>query len=104
MQKLRDARVSSLLVVDDETLVGVFTERDVLDKVSERYAKLAETPVSEVMTADPTVVYESDPAAAAIAAIAIAGHRHVPVVGMDNRLCGLVSPRRVLSFIELHDE
>jgi CBS domain-containing protein len=102
VQTLHGSRVSVLLVVENDRVVGIFTERDVLEKVAERYAKLANVPVREVMTSNPTVVYESDPAAAAIAAIAVAGHRHVPVLGVDNCLKGFVSPQRVFDFIEQH--
>lgn len=102
VQAMSGSRSSSLLVVDGGRVVGIFTERDVLEKVAEQYQKWASHPVSEVMTANPTVVYESDPAALAIASIAVAGHRHVPVLGIDDRLIGVVGPRRVLKFVEQH--
>ncbi len=104
IEALFRSKVSSVLVVDQGRVVGIFTERDVLEKVAEQYPKLAGNAVSEVMTTNPTVVYETDPAAAALAAIAIGGHRHVPVLGVDNRLHGIVSPRRVFDFIEKYDD
>lgn len=101
---LHDSQVASVLVVDDSgTLIGLFTERDVLERVAERFDRVASHPVTEVMTSSPTVVYESDPAAAAIAAIAVAGHRHVPVLAMNGKVLGLISPRREFDFIEHHD-
>ena len=100
VQTMSGAKSSSILVIEDERVVGIFTERDVLEKVAEFYPKLASHPVSEVMTSDPTVVYESDPAAAAVASIAVAGHRHVPVLGIDDRLIGVIGPRRVFEFVE----
>ncbi len=48
------------------------------------------------------VVYETDPTAVALASIALAGHRHVAVLGVGNTLLGIVSPRRVFDFIEKH--
>ncbi len=101
---LHDSKVSSLLVVNEGKVVGIFTERDVLERVAEQYPQLADKPVSEVMTTDPTVVYETDPAAAALAAIALAGYRHVPVLGVNSKLKGILSPRRVFEFIEAHDQ
>lgn len=104
VKTLHDAQVASALVVDENhKLLGVFTERDVLERVAERYHRVANCPVSDVMTANPTVVYESDPAAAALAAIAIAGHRHVPVLSMDEKVMGLINPRRAFDFVEAHD-
>ncbi len=97
---LHRLKVSSLLVVDDGRLVGIFTERDVLEKVAERFSRLADTPVCEVMTAEPIVVYECDPMGAALAAIAVGGYRHVPVLSVSDKVLGIVSPRRVFDFLE----
>jgi CBS domain-containing protein len=91
--------VSSLLVVEDGKVVGIFTERDVLERVAEHFERVASNPVQTVMTADPTVVYESDPAAAAVAGIAVAGHRHIPVLRVDGTVSGIVSPLRVINFL-----
>lgn len=100
VEVLHRTRVSSLLVVEDGRLVGIFTERDVLEKVAESYSELSDVAISNVMTRNPTVVYVTDPVATAIAAIAIAGHRHVPVLSLGDAVCGIVSPHRVFNFIE----
>jgi CBS domain-containing protein len=102
VRTMADQRTASLLVVDEDRVLGIFTERDVLERVVEQYDRLADHPISDVMTTDPTVVYETDPAATAIAAIAIAGHRHVPVLSVDGNLKGVIAPRRVLEFIDKH--
>lgn len=102
IQALNASDVSSLLVVEDAKLVGIFTERDVLENIAEHLDKISTTPVGEVMTSDPLVVYESDPVGTAVAAIAVAGHRHVPVLKIDGTVKGIVSPRRVLSCLEGH--
>ena len=102
IESLHDSKVSSLLVVEDRKLVGIFTERDVLEKVADQYPQMASRPVGEVMTSNPTVVYETDPVGTAVAAIAVAGHRHVPVLKMDGSVMGIVSPKRVLSFLNPH--
>ena len=100
VEMLHESGVSSLLVVQGERVVGIFTERDVLEKIVERYSRVRNSPVEQFMTPDPTIVFHSDPAAAAAAAIAVAGHRHVPVLDMDEHVQGVVSPRRVFAFME----
>jgi len=99
---LQGLEIASLLVVDEGKLVGIFTERDVLEKVAERYEKIADDPVGDVMTSNPLVVYGGDPSGAALAAIAAAGYRHVPVVNESDEVLGIVSPRRAFTFIEDH--
>lgn len=94
--------VACLLVTDDGKLQGVFTERDVLDKVSENYGALADRPVSSVMTANPTFVYQNDSSAAAVCVMSACGYRHVPVLNASGHVTGVVSPQRVLGFLVGH--
>ncbi len=101
LQALAGLQVASLLVVDKGRLVGVFTERDVLERVALRFDEVKDRPVREVMTSNPVVVYESDPAGAALSAIAVAGFRHVPVVDLNGAVVGVISPRRVFEFLQL---
>jgi len=100
LQALAGLKVASLLVVEDGRLVGVFTERDVLERVALQGLDIKRTPVSDVMTSNPVVVHESDPAGAALGAIAVAGYRHVPVLDVQNAVVGVISPRRVFEFLQ----
>jgi CBS domain-containing protein len=100
LQALAGLKVASLLVVEQGRLVGVFTERDVLERVALRFHEVKDRPVREVMTSNPIVVYETDPAGAALSAIAVAGFRHVPVVDVNGGVVGVISPRRVFEFLQ----
>lgn len=102
LQVLNELRVASLLVMDHDRLVGVFTERDVLECVVHDFDALKNESVRNVMTADPIVVYDTDSPAAALAAIAVASYRHVPVLDANDRVVGIISPQRLFSFIEKH--
>jgi CBS domain-containing protein len=99
LQALAGLKVASLLVVEDGRLVGVFTERDVLERVALRFREVKQLTVRDVMTVEPVVVYDTDPAGAALSAIAVAGYRHVPVVDVRNAVVGVISPRRVFEFL-----
>jgi CBS domain-containing protein len=99
LQALAGLKVASLLVVENDSLVGVFTERDALERVASRYSEVKHLPVRDVMTSNPVVVYETDPAGSALSAIAVAGYRHVPVLDIDARVVGVISPHRVFEFI-----
>ena len=56
--------VACLVVAENMRLVGVFTKRDVLDKVALQFQEIKDRPVSGVMTSQPEFVYETDPVAA----------------------------------------
>ena len=100
LQALAGLKVASLLVVENGRLVGVFTERDVLERVALQFHEVKDRPVRDVMTSNPVVVYETDPAGAAFSAIAVAGFRHVPVVNVNGEVVGVISPRRVFEFLQ----
>ena len=95
MQKTRHG---SVLVVEHGTLVGIFTERDVLDRVAGENVDLARLPVQVVMTPNPQALAEEDALAFAVHKMAVGHYRHIPVV-RDGRPVGFVSVRGVLKFL-----
>jgi CBS domain-containing protein len=102
LQTLARLKVSCLLIEDQSKLVGVFSDRDVLERVALEYDQVKDRPVRELMTANPVVVYESDSAAAALSIMAVSGFRHVPVTKVDGTIVGIISPQRVTEFLRKH--
>ena len=85
-------RIGAIVAVDrDGHAAGIFTERDVLDRVALRGCDL-DTPVAQVMTPAPHCLDESKSAFDAALLMAQRGIRHVPVT-RAGRLAGLVSER-----------
>lgn len=88
-------RFGSVLVMASGTLMGIFTERDVLRAAAER-VDLSTSMVRDWMTSDPiTATGDMDSGDAAETMIAH-GFRHLPVVE-QGELRGIVSLRDVLS-------
>ena len=71
--------IACALVVDEDRLVGVFSDRDALDKVALEYEQVKDKPVREVMTKNPFFVRDDDSPAAVLCVMAAEGYRHVPV-------------------------
>ena len=88
-----------LLVEDQGKLVGLFTDRDLLDRVVLEYEEIRDQPVRSVMTAEPVFVADSDSPAAVLCVMAVSGFRHVPVLDADGAIAGIVSPRRITEFL-----
>ena len=100
VQKLVGLHIACLLVAEDDKLVGVFSDRDILLKVAFEYDQYKDRPVRDVMTKNPIFVYKTDSAAAALTVMALCGYRHVPVLDIDDKLVGIVSPQRVTEFLQ----
>jgi len=102
VKALAGMQVACLLVEEGGRLVGVFSDRDVLDRVALEYEQVKDRPVGEFMTTDPIYAYENDSAAAALSIMAVSGVRHVPVTNIEQKVVGIVSPQRVTEFLRKH--
>ena len=95
---MREARHGCVLVRDGDSLVGIFTERDVLTRVVRPGKDPSSVSMKEVMTPRPITLSPSDPPANAIHLSAARGLRHLPVVDQDQVL-GFISVRHLLRHI-----
>ncbi len=88
-------RTGCALVIDQNgELVGIFTERDALMKVSEDLEGRGARPVAEFMTS-PVQCLDSDVRLAfAVHRMDVGGYRHIPI-RKNGRVIGVVSTREV---------
>ena len=94
---MRDHRIGALLVAEGKTLLGIFTERDVMNVVVAADRNPAATRVAEVMTRK-VIMVRSDRSLGEIEAIMRQERlRHVPVVGEEG-LLGMISIGDVNAF------
>ena len=87
--------VGAIMVVRDERLVGIFTERDALVRVIAQGRDTKTTCLSEVMTAEPQTVDPSNTFGSALLMMYENGYRHAPVVE-EGKVIGIVSSRNAL--------
>lgn len=95
---LAERNIGSALIVQDDTLLGIFTERDALMKIGVDLAAAAGRPVEEFMTPAPETLLSTDPIAFALNRMAVGGYRHIPIE-KDGRATGVVSAHDVLGYI-----
>ena len=91
---MSSARAGSVLVIDGDTLVGIFTERDILralaDSSSADRARVSS--VSKWMARDPVTVGPETTVAEALNQMLFGGFRHLPVME-DDSVVGMISMR-----------
>lgn len=98
-EKMRSQRVGCVLVEEAGRLVGVFTERDVLNKVTGQGLDLDRVKVSEMMTRDPECLTLDDGVAYALNKMNVGGFRHIPLVNDDGKPVGVVAMRNIVDYI-----
>lgn len=92
--------VGAAPVVEDGYLRGIFSERDVLNRIlNKQVGDLDHVGVKQFMIADPQTAQPEDSLNAAILYMARGNYRHVPIVDAENRPIGMVSIRDVISYL-----
>jgi CBS domain-containing protein len=88
--------VGAVVVVDNSRLSGILTERDLMLRVVQPQREIATTLVREVMTADVMTVTEASTNEEASKVMLVEHLRHLPVLGRDGKVLGLLSIRALL--------
>ena len=93
-----ERQVGCVVVTRGEQIVGVFSERDAVDRLNVQFAELAHRPVSQFMTPSPEAVDSEARIAFAIHKMDVGGYRHMPVV-TKGHISGVISVRDLLRYI-----
>jgi CBS domain-containing protein len=96
---LQKEEKNCLLVLEDEKLVGILTERDILLKVTGKGYDLSIVTVDEFMTGSPEYLSKEDPLAYALNKMHVGGFRHVPIIDDSRKPVGLISISDIISTI-----
>ena len=92
-----DHGVGSVLVMEQETLRGIFTERDALGIFVAKRRNPDYTPLADVMTPAPQTLPPDATVEDAADRMAAGKFRHLPVVDPDGRVLGVISQRDLIA-------
>jgi CBS domain-containing protein len=99
IRKMLDYHVGAVGVVDGQGRVaGIFTERDVLRKLSLSRMDPEVTPLRDLMTTPVEMATQATGPAEAMATMVERHFRHLPVVDNDGKLLGILSIRNLLEW------
>ncbi len=90
-------KIGSILVTENEKLVGIFSERDVVNRVGVEFDTLRGQPISDFMTPSPGTLEAENKIIFAVHKMAIGRYRHIPIVEGD-RPVGVISIRDILRY------
>jgi CBS domain-containing protein len=98
INQMKQARLGCALVLEDGKVVGIFTERDLLNKLTGNTAPPPTVAVKELMSPNPEVLRESDSVATALNKMSMGHYRHIPVQNSDGTYC-VTSIKHVLKYL-----
>lgn len=98
IELLVEKNIGCVLVERAGRVAGIFSERDLLLRVSDRLDEVRERPVADFMTERPETLDESSPLAFALNKMSSGDFRHLPLT-RSGRPSGIVSLRDFLAFV-----
>jgi signal-transduction protein with cAMP-binding, CBS, and nucleotidyltransferase domain len=96
MERMSTEDVGRIIVTDNDVPVGIFTEKDVLQRVVNSDIDAKKTLVKDVMTSPIRAVREETHIVEAFGKMFRGKYRHLLVRGKRGRIVGIVSMRRIL--------
>lgn len=93
--QMTGARVSSLLIVEEDTLMGIITDRDLRSRVLAKGVS-TELPVTTIMTRKPTFLDESSLCIHAQLLMSERNIHHLPIVDDEQKPVGIITATDVL--------
>jgi CBS domain-containing protein len=100
VQRMVARHQAGVLVVDGQgRLVGIFTERDVLNRVVGQGLDVRQTRLAAVMTANPEALTVGQRVAYAVHCMGVAGYRTIPLVDKDRKPVGVVRGSDVIRWL-----
>ncbi len=103
---LKKHKIGSVIAItgDDNTVEGIFTERDYILKIAGTDLDIDSALIEDYMTPDPYTFSLNDIVGKALLKMRLGNFRHLIIVDDDNKLAGVASQRDILNFLldEMH--
>lgn len=97
-KKMTERLIGSILVVEGDSLIGIFTERDLLNRVVTPGLSPKDTLLSQVMSKNVRTVDLSESVESVFRRMEDTKCRHIPVVD-GKKLVGVVTMRNILEWL-----
>ena len=98
IELFQSKRVTCVLV-GDEKLQGIFTERDIVQHIVGNRHNLEKECVADYMTKSPDVLHFQDPIAFALNKMISGGYRHIPIVDKEKKPIGIITMQDIINHL-----
>ena len=102
IDKIQQFHVGCVLLKKNGKLSGIFTERDIVQKVVGNRHDLEKEKVLTFMTKSPDALHLKDPIAFALNKMIAGGYRHIPIINFDNKPIGVIAMQDIINHLGDH--
>jgi len=96
---MKKQNIGCLLVTEEESLIGVISERDILNKVVAPEIELERYVAEDIMSREVECLFSSDDIAYALNRMHVGGFRHIPLINLKKVPTGIISIRDIIRFV-----
>ncbi len=98
-KKMSEKGLGAILVVESDKISGIFSERDLLNRVVSKGLNPEATSIQDVATKNPVSVSQDTKIKECVSIIKEKNFRHLPVIDANSKPIGIISTRDFLSYI-----
>lgn len=99
VKMLQEMKIGSILVMDGNHAIGIFTERDCLMKITGSEAAVGQKPVSSLMTTNPVSVARHETLGKVLVKMQAGTFRHILIVDSYGNAESVLSMRDITQFL-----
>ena len=101
IEKMREENQHCAIILDEDSLAGIFTDRDILRKVVGT-REIWDLPIDDVMTSSPFTVQAKNRVDMALALMDFKHFRNVPVVDDEGQVVGNLTHYAIIKYLRDH--
>ena len=99
IDKIQKEHVGCILLENDNKLSGIFTERDIVQKIVGNRHDLEKEYVIDFMTIRPDVLHQYDAIGFALNKMIEGGYRHIPIINESGEPIGVISMQDIINHL-----
>ena len=99
IKSMQTSPSSCIIIVKNNKITGIFTERDIVTKIVSRNVDLKNEKICDYMTNDPEILQSDDSIAFALNKMTDGGFRHVPIVHSISKDLYVISMQDIINSI-----
>ena len=99
IDNIQKYHIGCILLENDNKITGIFTERDIVQKIVGKRHNLEKECVADYMTKSPDVLHLKDPIAFALNKMIAGGYRHIPIVDKMEKPIGVIAMDNIINHL-----
>ena len=99
IKSMQTSHSSCIIIVKNNKITGIFTERDIVTKIVSRNVNLENEKICDYMTNNPEILQSDDSIAFALNKMTDGGFRHVPIVHSISQDLYVISMQDIIKSI-----